>query len=98
MFEVMLFGQISSPFDVLQNRRPDTPQANQLHPSCPDMSHPSYISHIPCSTQIELNTKRILPIKYHTKYTSQVCNGMVDCPLSETGPGGEDEETCQEGI
>ena len=63
-----------------------------------DMSHPSYISHIPCSTQIELNTNRILPIIFRTKYSSQVCNGMVDCPLSETGPGGEDEETCQEGI
>ena len=26
-----------------------------------------------------------------------MCNGVVDCPLSETGLGGEDEENCQEG-
>ena len=26
-----------------------------------------------------------------------VCNGVSECPLSETGPGGEDEETCDQG-
>ena len=26
---------------------------------------------------------------------SQVCDGLVDCPVTETGPGGEDEEGCE---
>ena len=71
--------------------------SSTLHvPTCPT-HHIFLIFHAP----IDSNYKpcdRILPIIFHTKYSSQVCNGMVDCPLSETGPGGEDEETCQEGI
>jgi len=26
--------------------------------------------------------------------TDQVCNGIMECPMTETTPGGEDEEGC----
>ena len=46
------------------------------------------------------------PIEWHTNQPTNniwqqifflVCNGVVDCPPSKTGLGGEDEENCKEG-